>query len=96
MYINTLTLEYDLALRGLAQMALVTYIMLRSLITDTLVISSRKSPFHSELHFEKKAKRGKKGGKGKQAWRSTVTTEFIIHTKKYPKPQSRANLIQEE
>lgn len=63
MYINTLTLEYDLALRGLAQMALVTYIMLRSLITDTLVISSRKSPFHSELHFEKKQKEGKREGR---------------------------------
>lgn len=91
MYINTPTLEYDLALRGLAQMALVTYIMLGSLITDTLVISSRKSPFHSELRLKKK-----KGGKGKQVRRSTATAEFIIHTKKYPEPKSRANLIREE
>lgn len=94
MYINTPTLEYDLALRGLAQMALVTYIMLGSLITDTLVISSRKNPFHSELCLKKKKK--EKGGKGKQARRSTATAEFIIHTKKYPEPQSRANLIREE
>lgn len=93
MYINTPTLEYDLALRGLAQIALVTYIMLGSLITDTLVISSRKSPFHSEQRFRKKKE---KGGKGKQARRSTATAEFIIHTKKYPEPQSRANLIREE
>lgn len=50
-------LEYDLALRGLAQMALVTYISLGSLITDTLVISSRKSPFHSELRLQKKKKK---------------------------------------
>lgn len=56
MYINTPTLEYDLALRGLAQMALVAYIMLGSLITDTLVISSRKSPFHSELKKREKKK----------------------------------------
>lgn len=42
-----------MALRGLAQMALVTYIMLGSLITDTFVISSRKSPFHSKLKSPK-------------------------------------------
>ena len=45
-------LEYDLALKALAQMwALVAYIMVGRLITDTLVISSRKSPFHSELRI---------------------------------------------
>lgn len=54
-------LEYDLALRGLAQMVLVTYIMLGSLITDTLVISSRKRPFYSEPHFKKEGRVNKPG-----------------------------------
>lgn len=75
-----------MALRGLAQMALVTYIMLGSLITDTSVISSRKSPFHSKLKSpkikNKKRERERERGKGKQAWRSTATAEFIIHRKK--------------
>lgn len=62
-------------------MALVTYIMLGSLITDTFVISSRKSPFHSKLSVQKK-ERERERGEGKQAWRSTATAEFIIHSKK--------------
>lgn len=46
-------------------MALVTYIMLGSLITDTLVISSRKSPFHSELRLPKKKKREREREEGR-------------------------------
>lgn len=59
-------------------------------------IKQKKVCFIASYISARKKKRKKKGGKGKQAWRSTATAEFIIHTKKYPEPQSGANLIREE
>lgn len=83
-----------MALRGLAQMALVTYIMLGSLITDTLVISSRKSPFHSKAKGPKRERERERRVNKPGVPQPPQNSSFI--EKKYPKTQSRANLIREE
>lgn len=86
-----------MAFEGPSQMDWAAYIMRRSLITDTFVISRRKK---KNVHFgageASKEREGEGEGRVNKPRVPQPPQNSSFTEKKYPKTQRRANLIQEE